>query len=182
MKKVLLWIFYGLLGLFLVFVAGGYALPDKVHVERQAVINAPPDKIFAVVSDLQRSKEWSPWFGIDPAMQVTFEGPGGNTGPGVGQKMKWTSTNPNVGSGSQETVEFVANEKVGTALDFGDMGKATAGIALKPEGTGTRVTWSLDTSLNSLVERWFGLMFDRWIGADYEKGLANLKAYVEKQP
>jgi hypothetical protein len=117
MKKALLWIFYGLLGLFLVFVAGGYALPDKAHVERQAIINAAPDKVFAVVSDLQRNKDWSPWLGLDPAMQVTFEGPGGNTGPGVGQKMKWSSANPDVGSGSQETVEFVANEKVVAALD-----------------------------------------------------------------
>jgi carbon monoxide dehydrogenase subunit G len=181
MKKTVLWIFYVLLGLFLVFVAGGYALPDKSHVERQTVINATPDKVFAVVSDLQRAKDWSPWFGLDPAMRVTFEGPGGNPGPGVGQKMKWSSSNPNVGSGSQETVEFVANEKVVAALDFGDMGKATAGVLLAPEGAGTKVTWTFDTALDSMMARWFGLMFERWIGADYEKGLANLKAFVEKQ-
>lgn len=181
MKKALLWIFYALLGLFLVFVAGGYALPGAAHVERATTINAPPDKVFAIVSDLQRSKDWSPWFGIDPAMQVKIEGPNGNAGPGVGQKMSWTSSNPNVGSGSQETTEFVPNEKVVAALDFGDMGKATATVALVPEGTGTKVTWGFDTALNSMAERWFGLMFDRWIGADYEKGLTNLKVYVEKQ-
>ena len=177
MKKALLWIFYALLGLFLVFVAGGYALPGKAHVERQAVINAPPEKIFAVVSDLQRSKDWSPWFGLDPNMQVTFEG----TGPGVGQKMKWASSNANVGNGSQETIEFVANQKVVAALDFGEMGKANATVLLAPEGAGTKVTWSFDSDLNSLPERWFGLMFDRWVGADYEKGLASLKAFVESQ-
>ncbi len=182
MKKAVLWIFYILLGLFLVFVAGGYVLPGTAHVERQALINAPAEKIFAVVSDLQRSKDWSPWFGLDPGMQVTFEGPGGNTGPGVGQKMKWTSTNANVGNGSQETVAFVANEKIVAALDFGEMGKANATVLLAPEGAGTNVTWSFDSELNSLPERWFGLMFERWIGADYEKGLANLKAYVEAQP
>ena len=32
----------------------------------------------------------------------------------------------------------------------------------------------------SLMERWFGLMFERWIGPDYEKGLAALKAFAEK--
>lgn len=182
MRKLLLGIFYGLLGLFLVFVAGGYALPGAAHVERQTVINAPPDKIFAIVSDLQRAKDWSPWFGIDPAMQVSITGPNGNTGPGVGQKMSWVSANPNVGSGSQETVEFVPNEKVVAALDFGDMGKATATVALAAEGSGTKVTWGFDTALNSMVERWFGLIFDRMIGPDFEKGLANLKAFAEKQP
>ena len=181
MRKVLLGLFYALLGLLLVFIAGGYALPGKVHVERQAVINAAPEKVFAVVSDLQRSKDWSPWFGIDPNMKVSFEGPGGNLGPGVGQKMSWTSTNPNVGSGWQEVTEFVADKKVVAVLNFGDMGKATASVHLDPEGTGTKVTWGFDTTLNSMAERWFGLLFDRWIGADYEKGLNSLKAFVEKQ-
>lgn len=176
MRKVLLGLFYGLLGLFLVFVAGGYALPGAAHVERAALINAPPEKLFAIVSDLQRSKDWSPWFALDPAMQVTFSG---TAGPGVGQKMSWTSTNPQVGAGSQETVEFVPSQKTVTALDFGEMGKATATMMLAPEGTGTRVTWGFDTALNSMAERWFGLMFDRLIGPDYEKGLANLKALAE---
>jgi uncharacterized protein YndB with AHSA1/START domain len=181
MRKLLIGLFYALLGLFLVFVAGGYALPGTAHVQRQTVINAPPDKIFAIVSDLQRARDWSPWFGIDPAMKVTFDGPGGNAAAGVGQKMSWTSANPNVGNGSQETVELAANERVVTALDFGDMGKATATMALAPEAGGTRATWSFDTSLNSMAERWFGLLFDRFIGPDYEKGLANLKAFVESQ-
>eukprot|EP01023_Acetabularia_acetabulum_P038207 TRINITY_DN36513_c1_g1_i1.p2 TRINITY_DN36513_c1_g1~~TRINITY_DN36513_c1_g1_i1.p2 ORF type:complete len:157 (-),score=35.49 TRINITY_DN36513_c1_g1_i1:16-486(-) len=29
--------------------------------------------------------------------------------------------------------------------------------------------------------RWMGLMMDRWVGADYEQGLQNLKAVVEQQ-
>lgn len=178
MKKAVLWVFYALLGLFLVFVAGGYALPDKAHVERQSVINATPEKVFAVVSDLRQSKDWSPWFGLDPSMKVTYEG----AGPGVGQKMSWISNDPNVGSGSQETVEFITNERLVAALDFGEMGKARASVLLAPEGAGTKVAWLFDSDLNSLPERWFGLMFDRWIGADYEKGLANLKAHVEKMP
>lgn len=53
-------------------------------------------------------------------------------------------------------------------LDFGDMGKATATMTLATEGNGTKVTWGFDT-LNSTVERWFGLMFDHFIGPDYEK-------------
>ena len=27
--------------------------------------------------------------------------------------------------------------------------------------------------------RWLGLMMDNWVGADYERGLSNLKALVE---
>jgi uncharacterized protein YndB with AHSA1/START domain len=164
-----------LFGLFLVLVAGGYALPDKAMVSREIVVTAPPDKIFAIVSDLQRSKDWSPWFSLDPNMAVTFEG----FGPGIGQKMSWISKDPNVGSGSQATTAMVANQSITSSLDFGDMGAATTTITLTPETAGTRVKWDFETALKSLPERWFGLMFDRWIGADYEKGLANLKALVE---
>lgn len=181
MRKFLMGLFYALLGLFLVFVAGGYALPGSAHVERSTLINATPDKVFAIVSDLQRAREWSPWIALDPAMTMTFDGPGGNAAAGVGQKMSWVSGNPNIGTGSQETVELVTNQKVVSALDFGDMGKATATMALAADGSGTKVTWGFDAPLNSMMERWFGLMFDRFIGPDYEKGLANLKALAEKQ-
>jgi uncharacterized protein YndB with AHSA1/START domain len=175
MKKLALWVFYGLLGLFLVFVAGGFVLPDKAQINRSAVINAPAEKVYAVVSDLGRAKEWSPWFAIDPAMAVTLEG----EGPGVGQKMTWASQHPDVGTGSQQTVALTENREVVTALNFGDMGQATATIRLVPEGTGTKVDWRLDAPLGNIIERWFGLVFDRMIGPDFERGLATLKAVVE---
>ncbi len=31
-----------------------------------------------------------------------------------------------------------------------------------------------------IIARYFGLMFDAWVGADYEQGLANLKRLVEQ--
>jgi hypothetical protein len=45
---------------------------------------------------------------------------------------------------------------------------------------GTGVTWGFKSQLNGIAERWLGLMFDRWIGADYEKGLSKLKRVAEK--
>jgi hypothetical protein len=61
------------------------------------------------------------------------------------------------------------------------MGKAMASLELAPVGGGTGVTWGFKSQLNGIMERWFGLLFDRWIGADYEKGLAKLKALAEKE-
>jgi carbon monoxide dehydrogenase subunit G len=144
-------------------------------VARSTVINAPPEKIFAVVSDLQQTKDWSPWFELDPQVKVTFEGEGAV----VGQKMSWSSQHPNVGTGSQQIVGLVENKQVVAALDFGEMGQATATVDLVPEGTGTRVDWTLNVPLRNIIERWFGLIMDRMAGPDFEKGLANLKAYVE---
>jgi Polyketide cyclase / dehydrase and lipid transport len=179
MRKVLLGVFYGLLGLFLIVVAGGYALPGAAHVERSAVMNAPAEKIYAIVSDLQRNREWSPWVAIDPAIELTFSGPN-NGAPGVGQKMSWLSKNPQVGTGWQEVTELVPNEKFVSALNFSG-NSATATMQLAPGGTGTKVTWGFDATLSGVAERWFGLFFDRLIGPDFEAGLANLKRVAETQ-
>jgi hypothetical protein len=43
------------------------------------------------------------------------------------------------------------------------------------------VTWGFDCDLGTNpIMRYVGLMFDQWIGADYEKGLAKLKEVMEQ--
>ena len=95
--------------------------------------------------------------------------------------MIWTSNHPKVGNGSRTITGFEENKRTTTELDIGDMGKAVASMELAPVAGGTGVTWGFKKELNGALERWFGLMFDRWIGADYEKGLTRLKVLVEKE-
>lgn len=159
------------------FVGGAYMISPVTVVERSAVIAAPQEKVYAVAASLRRFNEWSPWAALDPAAVYTFEGPE----QGVGQKMSWTSERPDVGHGSQTVTEAVPNERIVTGLDFGSMGKAVSTLALRPEGSGTAVTWGFRSENDGVLERWMSLLFDRWIGADYEKGLGNLKAVVEKE-
>ena len=97
MKKVLKAIVWILAALVVIFVGGGYLLPNEVSLQRQTVVNAPPHKVFALVSGYKRFNEWSPWAELDPKAVYTFEGPES----GVGAKMKWASNDPNVGAGSQ---------------------------------------------------------------------------------
>ena len=177
MKKLLKAIVWILAALVVIFVGGGYLLPNEVTVQRQTVINAPQEKVFALVGGYKRFNEWSPWVELDPKTQYTFEGPES----GVGAKMSWASNNPNVGTGSQTITEHVPNFHVAVDLDFGAMGKSQAYWDLKPEGTGTSVTWAFKMKLDGMMDRWFGLMMDRFIGPDYEKGLAKVKALAEKE-
>jgi effector-binding domain-containing protein len=149
-------------------------LPQNVHVERSTVIGAPPENIFAVVNDLTRSKEWGAWYKREPNMQLTLEGPP----QGVGAKISWKSETQ--GNGSQEIIESQPFSHVKTKLDFDGAGAATATFALSPTEGGTKVVWSMDTDVGmNPVMRYMGLMFDTWIGKDYEEGLANLKKLVE---
>ena len=177
MKKLLKAIIWILAVLVVVFVGGGYLLPNEVTVQRQAAINAPPEKVFALVDGYKRFNEWSPWAELDPKTQYTFEGPES----GVGAKMSWASNDPDVGAGSQVITESVPNSRVGVDLDFGAMGKSQAYWDLTPEGTGTSATWGFKMKLDGLMDRWFGLLMDHFIGPDYEKGLARVKVLAERE-
>lgn len=155
-----------------------YLLPRHATVSRSIDIDAPPAVIYPLVADLRRVNEWSPWLEIDPDVEITFTGPA----DGVGQTMNWTSDDPNVGSGSQSITMLEPDSRVETAVDFGDQGSATASFDLEPDGETTEVTWGFSSDLGfNPVARYFGLMFDGWIGADYEKGLAKLKTVAEAE-
>lgn len=171
-------IVFGIVILIVVFLAGAYALPQQVSVSRDIVINAPASKVFPHINDLRKFQAWSPWGSIDSEMKLVFSG----AEKGKGQIAAWSSSNPDVGTGSQEITESVPDKRVATRLDFGEMGTATASWDLSAQANGTRVVWSFQTDLgtNPLM-RWMGLLFDRWIGKQYEQGLQDLKGIVEKQ-
>ncbi len=150
----------------------GMILPSSVHVERSAVFNTTPEKIWPHVSNFKSWEAWSPWFAKDPDASFTYSGDAGT----VGHTSTWSSEQKEVGSGSQKIVEITPNERMVTALDFGAQGTATATFALVPDGGTTRVTWSLDSDFGkNFIGRYFGLMMDKMVGSDYEAGLAKLK-------
>ena len=95
--------------------------------------------------------------------------------------MNWASNDPNVGKGTQTVTELVPNQKIVTDVDFGEMGQSVSTMTLQPADGGTLVTWEFHSNLDGVLNRWMGLMFDRFIGGDYETGLANLKAVSEKE-
>ena len=174
--RILKRIIIGIVVLAAVLVVIAYFLPRNVSVSRSIEIAAPPAAIYPLVSDLRKMNSWSPWAERDPDAEYTFTGPA----EGVGQTMNWKSDNPNVGSGSQTITMLEPDSAVQTALDFGPEGTAAASFNLVPDGQTTKVTWGFNTDLGlNPVSRYFGLMFDGWIGPDYEQGLANLKELSE---
>ena len=172
--KLFRWTLATIVAVGLVFVAGGLLLPSTTHVERSVVIERSPEQVFATLDSFERFNAWSPWAEYDPQARYTFEG----AVQGVGARMRWVG-NRAVGSGSQEVIASEPHSRIAVALDF-DGSQAQATYLLVPEAGGTRVTWAFDSAhgLNPF-RRWLGLLFDRMIGADYEKGLARLKALME---
>jgi uncharacterized protein YndB with AHSA1/START domain len=177
MNTVIKSIIFLIVGFTVIFYGGAYLLPPEARVERSIDIAAPPEKVFAIAGDLRRVPEWSPWVATDPATSFSFEGPE----QGVGQVMRWSSNNPLVGNGSEKVTGFAVNERLETVADYGEFGTSTSSLTLAPDGDGTRVTRSFTSALPGVVDRWAGLMIDGSVGAEYEKGLAKLKALAESQ-
>ncbi len=168
-----------LLVLAVVFLLGAYLLPDRVRISREIAIDRPAGQVFAVVNDLRRFNDWSPWSDIDVDATYRHEGPD----QGAGATLHW-SGNDAVGKGSLRIVDSEAPSRVTTEVSFeGFPVPARGEFLIEPVGTdGSRVEWSFDTELKGPLARWFGLAMPRYIGADYEKGLSRLKVLVEAQP
>ena len=98
----------------------GYTLPAEYRVERTLEISAPPVQVFNVVNDFKTWDAWSPWVANDPTVKTTVSGPEN----GVGATSSWASENS--GSGSQTITISESPSRIETALDFGEMGKATS--------------------------------------------------------
>jgi uncharacterized protein YndB with AHSA1/START domain len=151
-----------------------FVLPQTVTVERSVVVNAPPEKIMPYLTDFRKFNEWSPWASGDPETIYEFSGPES----GEGAKMSWKSRK--YGDGSQVISGVDAPSAVYIDLDLGPNGQSSVRYELSPADDGTIVIWGFEGEMGSNpVRRWFGLMLDGMLGAEYERGLARLKSLVE---
>lgn len=176
--RILKWLLWTMVALAVLIGGGGLLLPATSHLERSITIERPPGQVFATLNSFSRFNDWSPWFEIDPAAKYAYSGPAS----GVGARMTWVG-NSSVGSGSQEILESTPDSRIVNALDFGGS-RARATFQLAPDGTGTRVTWSLDSEHGyNPINRLFGaFLLDGMVGQDYQKGLDKLKATLESGP
>jgi uncharacterized protein YndB with AHSA1/START domain len=152
--------------------------PDTFRIERSASINAPAEKIFAVLSDFHQWTGWSPWEHKDPALKRNF----GGAERGKGAIYGWEG-NKEVGTGRMEILEANTPSKLVIKLDFFKPFEAhnTAEFTMLPQGNATNVHWVMHgpAPFMSKVMQVF-MDFDKMVGKDFEAGLANLKQLTEK--
>jgi len=176
--KILKNLVLGLAVLIALLAVAGLLLPAQTHFERSVSIKANPSLVYGYLNGFKQFNQWSPWAALDPNTSYSYSGPES----GVGARQAWVSADANVGSGSQEIIAVTPNEQIQVKLDFG--GTSTENIstwAISPDGEGSRLTWSMTSELGmNPMNRWFGyLLLERFVGADYERGLASLKPQLE---
>lgn len=152
--------------------------PDSFRVERSAIMQATPGKVFAHLNDLRSWAAWSTWEKMDSQMKKTYSA----NSAGKGATYEWKG-NKKVGHGRMTIADSIIDTKVVIQLDFikpfeaHNMGELT----LQPQNNGTLVTWSM-YGPSPFISKLFGVFvsMDKMIGKDFEDSLANLKTVVEK--
>ncbi len=177
LKKTL----YGLLGLIVVLTLVSFLLPSPNRVERSTTIDAPIDKVFEQVNNLENWENWSPWIEQDSTIKTTF----GEVTSGKGASNSWTSENS--GDGSLEITTSEANQKIKTALDFGFMGRGDGEWTFSREGGSTKVSWAMQPlPAKNPIAKVIGAYFTTFVDIEpdliksFDKGLANMKTHCEK--
>ncbi len=174
--KVVKWILGLVLALGAVLVVGGMVLSPKFTVARSVAINAPVDKVYALVADPRAWKAWSVWNQRDPAMEITY------TGPPSGAGAAWAWKSKTEGDGKMTFTAADPGKRVAYDLYFPDFGTTSQGdLTFTAEGNGTQVRWTMNGDMGSNpLFRLIALFADKMVGKDFEGGLAGLKAVAEK--
>lgn len=152
--------------------------PNSFRIARSAVVEAPPERIYPQINDFHNWERWSPWSRLDPAQVVTYDG----SPLGAGAVMSWTGNNK-VGAGKMKIAESSQNERIRIKIQFLKPMKAIHDVQfdLKPLGdTRTEVVWTMSGKNEFMGKAMHAFMnVDKMVGAQFEQGLASLKALVE---
>jgi hypothetical protein len=159
----------------LVTLGVGLSLPRTWRVEREVLIDAPPERVYALLFDLKRWQEWSVWTrAMDPLLRNSYEGPQ----EGVGAKWLWLG--PEMGRG--RLVIVAAEPTKGLELEQAiesDVVNSHASLSFTVVDGKTRVTWIDEGTLPPLVGGFFRGTVERKLGVHLAASLEKLKSLLE---
>jgi hypothetical protein len=133
--------------------------------------------VYAVLSDLSRVNDWSPYYRADPGAVCTVSEPS----TGVGARYTWEGKRS--GHGSMEIVACEPDACVTLSLVFHAPfpGTHTTTWACQPDGPGgSRVTWTMAGERPTWM--WVLSPFlDRMLSRQFDDGLAALAELLERR-
>jgi uncharacterized protein YndB with AHSA1/START domain len=127
--KVVKWIGITIAMLAVVFFVVGFLLPSKYNVSRSTQINAPAEKVYALLASPRDWPKWTVWNRRDPAMKVTY------SGAESGQGAKWAWESKSEGEGNMEFTRAEPGKRIEYVLVFPEFGmRSTGALTLLPRG------------------------------------------------
>jgi len=149
--------------------------PARFAIQRAIVVQAKPERVFALINDLHRWPEWSADSKEDASVTRRYSG----APIGKGAICAWDGSSGKVRLEILESSPSLIRLQADWTKPF--VARNINIFTLEPQGDATRVTWSLDgENVFMLRVMTVFVSVDRLMGSHFESGLANLKAAAEK--
>ncbi|WP_392436607.1 SRPBCC family protein [Cruoricaptor ignavus] len=176
-KKILLFLLVAII----IFLIIGFYNASKlktIEIEKKVKVNAPQQRVYEAIADLNQYPNWSPFLAQDPSQKYEVKGNAGE----VGSSYSWTG-NGGTDVGIQEITKTEPNNFVGMKCDIQKpfSAKPTFDYHISQQGAQTEVTqkFRLESGLMDAFFLWlFGVKKE--MAATNEQGLQLLKDYLEK--
>jgi effector-binding domain-containing protein len=178
MKYLRLFIFF-ILALIVVVVVFSWLVPVKQSLEKSVSIQAPAAVVFEQVARLQNFNQWSAWNQQDSTVKLKYTGTDGS----VGASSHWTGDPKISGEGSITIDSLEPGKMVSQRIHFiqPKEGHANSTFTLSELNGLTTISWHFESET---PRPWnifnFFSDIEKNLGPEFEKGLAALKARVEK--
>jgi Tfp pilus assembly protein PilE len=165
------------------FLLVALVLPSSRHLTEKVETNRKMTIVYDTLNSLRRFNDWNPLVLRDPRMKLQLSGPDS----GVGARMDYSSSNPQLGTGSWEITATEPNASVSYAIVNPQRGHDKRSVfSLKPTGRAGRnveITQSYDVNYGwDLLGRYAGLYVSRHVGDDMELGLQRLSNMLAQVP
>ena len=137
-------------------------------------INAPIAEVFALLNDLNRLAEWTPFVKMDSSLTWSVN----EVGAGVGAVYSYSGKR--VGFGTMTITSVSEPSEIHARMTFGKKNSAQTSYLLLAVGETTDVTWSMHGERglgDQIVATLLGL--DKMMDKNFANGLADLKVLLE---
>ncbi len=166
-----------IVALVVILLVAALFMSKDYRVEKSITINKPKTEVFNYIRSLKNQDNFSKWASMDPSMKKSSRG----TDETVGFTTMWEG-NSDVGKGEQEIKKIEEGKRIDFELRFEKPMKDVSQAYMSTDSiapTQTLVKWGFTGNM-SYPMNIMGLVMDKMVGGDFETGLANLKALMEK--
>ncbi|MBS4065641.1 MAG: SRPBCC family protein [Chitinophagaceae bacterium] len=174
--KMFLFVMFGLAVMLTLI---GLVIPSSVKISRGIIVNADSIKVYQQLSDVKDWGKWMPWVTADEGALV-------QTSPVTnipGSYFKWKGLNLK----NNGTISFltISPNYITTKYELQGMNDSEGGFRIRsiPNNLSqTEVQWFMEYKLKWYPwERFYGIFIDHIIGPSFDKGLQELKLYLEQE-
>jgi effector-binding domain-containing protein len=155
-------------------------LPVRQKIERSTLINAKAPVVYEYLSKLANFNKWSAWNQQDTSIINTITGMDGT----LGAINNWKGDPELSGEGKMQITSLEINQEIEHHITFLSPRKmdASSEFDLHEVNGQTKVIWTfeMETPRPWNIFNLFSSM-DKQMGKDFERGLMNLKADIEKK-